>query len=67
MTPTSPLQSASSQKMPPCMNRNNALHVEDLTVAYTEAPVPVGASDNRLPPGVMAAIVGAQRLGQVDR
>ncbi|MGY6647086.1 MAG: metal ABC transporter ATP-binding protein [Salinarimonas sp.] len=40
-----------------------ALHVEDLTVAYTDAPV-LWDIDIDIPPGVMAAIVGPNGSGK---
>ena len=62
MTPASPLQSASSQNAA-LHEPQYALHVEDLTVAYTEAPV-LWDIDIDIPPGVMAAIVGPNGSGK---
>jgi manganese/zinc/iron transport system ATP- binding protein len=62
MNPASPHQSASAQSAT-LHEPQYALHVEDLTVAYTDAPV-LWDIDIDIPPGVMAAIVGPNGSGK---
>lgn len=62
MNPASPHGSDSTQSTT-LHEPQYALHVEDLTVAYTDAPV-LWDIDIDIPPGVMAAIVGPNGSGK---